>query len=376
MPKHLTVNDTASFVTASSVGAVNGIAQLGSDGKVPTAQLPASATGSVDSVNGHVGNVILTASSVGAVDLSEKGAASGVAQLDSTSRLVVGQLPTTAVVTSQLGAVLGVATLDNGGKLSPSQIPAPAVSSVNGHTGTVALTAADVGAVDATVRGLANGVATLDSGTKVPVAQIPSLISQYQPVPGVTPAGAGEVLTAVSGGSNSAQWSAPLAYTAVSAGTMPSGVPGGSLCTRTDTRTLYEYVSGAWVLLPYVEPWRVLTLVSTVRGFQNNLPMWLPKIRRVGSHVFVRGRMELKAGGSFPAAADMAVITLPSDCIPAASTELTGTASTSGSQGGYARFQVNSPLDATDPGTITLWTGNGPTPSTTWVGVQGSYWLD
>lgn len=50
---------------------------------------------------------------------------------------------------------------------------ATAVQSVNGQTGVVTLSAADVGAVSTGVMGLANGVATLDSGGKVPSAQLP-----------------------------------------------------------------------------------------------------------------------------------------------------------------------------------------------------------
>lgn len=376
MPKHLTQDDAATFVAAAEVGAANGIAQLGSDGKVPTAQLPPSSAGSVDSVNGMIGNVTLTATNVDAVPNSDRGAASGVAQLDSSSHLVAAQLPTTVLTTAQMGAVLGVATLDNGGKLSPSQVPTPAVASVNGHTGAVALVPSDVGAVDLTQKGAPGGVATLDSGTKIPIAQVPSLLSQYQPVPGATPTKAGMRLTAVSSGSNSAQWAEPLTYTATSVGSMPSGVPSGSLCTRTDTKELYEYVSGAWVLLPYAEPWRTAPLKSGVRGYNNNEAQWVPKLRRRGSQVFLRGRMELTAGGNFPASSAVQVIVLPSDCVPTFPTEIQGASTTAGTQVGAARFQVNPSTYVTDPGTIVLYTGTGPTPATPWVGIWGSYWVD
>jgi hypothetical protein len=370
------VNDTSSFVTETQVGVANGIAQLGSDGKVPTAQLPPSATGAVLSVNGQVGNVALTAANVDAVANIDKGAVNGVAQLDSGGHLPVAQLPASVVVSSQVGAPSGIATLDNTGKLSPSQVPTAPVTSVNTHTGAVVLTSTDVGALATTARGAANGVASLDSGTKIPIAQIPSLLSAYQPVPSATPTKAGEVLSAVGSGSNTAQWAEPLVYTAASSGGMPSGVPAGSLCTRTDVRALYEYVSGAWVLLPYAEPWRTVSLHSGVRGYQNNNADWLPKVRRVGSQVFVRGRMELTSGANFAASASIATIVLPSDCIPLYPAELTGTSTSAGSQEGFARFQVNTPSDPTNPGTIILVTGAGPTPNTGWVGIQGSFWVD
>ncbi|MER6236548.1 hypothetical protein ABT185_10840 [Streptomyces clavifer] len=54
-----------------------------------------------------------------------------------------------------------------------------AVSSVNGLTGVVSLTAASVGALASTVRGAVNGVASLDSGSRVPAAQMPDLTSTY-----------------------------------------------------------------------------------------------------------------------------------------------------------------------------------------------------
>ncbi|MER6112437.1 hypothetical protein [Streptomyces hirsutus] len=54
-----------------------------------------------------------------------------------------------------------------------------AVASVNGQTGVVNLTAANVGALATTARGAANGVASLDAGTKVPTAQIPDLTATY-----------------------------------------------------------------------------------------------------------------------------------------------------------------------------------------------------
>lgn len=67
MPKHLTTDDTADFVTTGQVGAVDGVASLGSDGKVPDAQLPATITDGVTSLNGQVGNLDIDADFVGAV---------------------------------------------------------------------------------------------------------------------------------------------------------------------------------------------------------------------------------------------------------------------------------------------------------------------
>lgn len=165
----------------------------------------------VTSVNSLTGAVVLTAASVGAVATSARGAANGVASLDSGTLVPVAQIPnlpasriTSGVIdinriptgststtvplgnhthsyiaTSARGVANGVASLDGSGKVPSAQLPAGggggAVDSVNGHTGVVVLTAADVSALATTTRGAASGVASLDSSTLVPVAQIPAL---------------------------------------------------------------------------------------------------------------------------------------------------------------------------------------------------------
>ncbi|MEV8055144.1 hypothetical protein AB0P37_01105 [Streptomyces antimycoticus] len=98
-------------IPSTAAGTVGGVAQLDASGKVPAAQLPeSSGGGAVASVNGQTGAVVLTASDVGAATASHthtaaqvgalattaRGAASGVASLDASSRLPVAQLPTAA----------------------------------------------------------------------------------------------------------------------------------------------------------------------------------------------------------------------------------------------------------------------------------------
>ncbi|MEV0440949.1 hypothetical protein AB0I84_09180 [Streptomyces spectabilis] len=156
----LTAGDVGALATTTA-GAANGVATLGTDGKVPAAQLPTS-TNAVASVNGKTGTVVLGASDVN------------------------------AVATSAAGAAGGVATLDTSGKVPTAQLPAAsggAVASVNGQTGAVVLAAADVGAAAAshthtaaqvgalatTTRGTANGVAPLDAASDVPLANLPDL---------------------------------------------------------------------------------------------------------------------------------------------------------------------------------------------------------
>lgn len=162
----------------------------------------------VSSVNGSTGAVTITAISIGALATSQRGAANGVASLDSSTKVPLAQIPnipgaqitsglvnidriptgssgTTValgnhthpyVPTSEKGAASGVATLDGAGKVPLAQIPnLSVVSSVNGQVGLVVLTAADVSAVPLTQKGAVNGVASLDSASLIPVAQIPDL---------------------------------------------------------------------------------------------------------------------------------------------------------------------------------------------------------
>jgi hypothetical protein len=118
MPKHLTTNDSASFVAATAVGAASGVAPLGSDSKIPATFLPDVGAGTVNSVNGKTGTVLLTASDVGSVAANAVGNPNGVAPLDATGRLPISKLPTSAVQT------------------------------VNGYTGpSVTLAASDLGAI-------------------------------------------------------------------------------------------------------------------------------------------------------------------------------------------------------------------------------------
>lgn len=103
--------------------------------------------GAVSSVNGQTGIVNLTASSVNAIDMTQKGIANGVATLDATGLVPLSQLPSTVA----------------------------GVTSVNGQTGDVNLTASSVNAIDMTEKGFANGVATLDATGLVPLSQLPTI---------------------------------------------------------------------------------------------------------------------------------------------------------------------------------------------------------
>lgn len=117
----------------------------------------------VTSVNSLTGVVTLTAASVGA-------------ETSAGAQAKVDVLAATVVPLTQKGANNGVATLDGSGKIPSGQLPTGSgVTSVNGQSGAVTLTAADVSAVPTSQKGAASGVATLDGSTLVPVAQIPGL---------------------------------------------------------------------------------------------------------------------------------------------------------------------------------------------------------
>jgi hypothetical protein len=155
-------------------------------------QLPSS--GAILSVNGHTGTVVLSASDVGAaaagdltaetsariaadsnlIPIAQKGAASGIASLDSGGKLLTSQLPPLAIVnlstvnsqaamialTAQRGDIAIRTDLGSTWLLTaddPTQagnwvelVAIGKVSSVNGSTGAITITAASIGAALAT----------------------------------------------------------------------------------------------------------------------------------------------------------------------------------------------------------------------------------
>ena len=126
--------------------------------------------GSVDSVNSKTGVVELMAEDIPVTAPSdkpswtntkaylnglynEKGAANGVATLDSNSKIPVSQIPSLNYIpTTQKGVANGVATLDSSVKIPGSQIPS-------------------LDYIPTTQKGAASGVATLDTTGKIPVGQ-------------------------------------------------------------------------------------------------------------------------------------------------------------------------------------------------------------
>jgi hypothetical protein len=213
-----------SAVPNSSKGIANGVASLDGTGKVPSAQLPATAS-AVTSVNTQTGAVVLAATDVGAIPTTQKGAANGVASLDGTGKVPSGQLPSYVddvleftnqaafPATGTTGLIYVALDTNKIYRWSGSayvEISSNSVNSVNGKTGVVALVPSDIGAFPAdgtttlpiaqiptgvtitTVargndsrivgaeqaanKGVANGYASLDGTGKVPASQLPSYV--------------------------------------------------------------------------------------------------------------------------------------------------------------------------------------------------------
>jgi glycerophosphoryl diester phosphodiesterase len=108
------------YIPVTAEGVANGVATLGSDGKVPTAQLPSASSGAVTSVNTHTGAVVLGASDVGAYSSSAGAAlASRVTATESGRLLTANNLSDLASTTSaRTNLGLGGAALRNVGTTS------------------------------------------------------------------------------------------------------------------------------------------------------------------------------------------------------------------------------------------------------------------
>lgn len=128
----------------------------------------------VHSINGRTGIVQISAADLSAVPLAQKGAANGVASLDSAGYVPISQLPAGTMGVSSVDGRSGVVTLTDRYS-SLDHVHSYPVTSVNGKTGVVALAPADMGAVSAALLGANSGVATLDAGGKLLGAQVPDV---------------------------------------------------------------------------------------------------------------------------------------------------------------------------------------------------------
>lgn len=143
-------------VATTAIGVASGVASLDTGTKVPLAQLPTGTTSSTVALGNHTHSNYQ--------DTGQKGAVNGYASLDASGDVPIAQIPTgTSATTVAIG---------NDARLSDARTPI-AHKSTHASGGSDALSPADIGAMTAASRGAANGVASLDGSTKVPAAQMP-----------------------------------------------------------------------------------------------------------------------------------------------------------------------------------------------------------
>ena len=202
-------------------GAASGVATLDTGTKIPIAQVPTGTTSTTVSLGNHthtIANVTSLQTTLDAkIPLTQRAAASGVATLDASTKIPIAQVPTgTTASTVALGAhthaisdttnlqttldakiaatekaaASGVATLDSGSKIPIAQVPTGSTSTTvalgnhthagfaaTSHTHAISDTTNLQATLDAKVaaseKAAVNGIATLDATTRVPIAQLP-----------------------------------------------------------------------------------------------------------------------------------------------------------------------------------------------------------
>ncbi|MEH2126440.1 hypothetical protein [Nostoc sp.] len=239
------IDVTEANLTLNNLGGTLSIVKGGTGSTSASAALTALGAASSTSLTTHTTNTSnphsVTAAQTGAIPITDKGIANGVATLDTGAKIPDSQIPDSitrdtelsaglstkadsssltshtsntsnphsttaaqvgAIATTARAAANGVASLDASTLIPIAQIPTTIArnSDLTTHTSNTSnphsVTAAQVGALATSTRGAQNGVASLDGGTLIPVAQIPSTIARSADV------------TAATVGNNTAQWNA------------------------------------------------------------------------------------------------------------------------------------------------------------------------
>jgi len=215
---------TGDFIPVTEKGAANGVASLGSDGKVPSSQLPPAAAAPVTSVNGEIGDVVLTTANISEntnlyfTDTRAKNAA----VLNDISGSQIDQAPSVSAVKTYITTEIG-----NEASERASQ---DTVLDNKINTEISDRTAADALLIPLTQKGQPEGVATLDVSGKIPAAQIPPT-----------------AITSVTVVATIAERDALIAQE-------------GDFCVVTDVNETYVYNGAEWIQL------EVGSAVSSVNG--------------------------------------------------------------------------------------------------------------
>jgi len=168
----------ASEVTDAGVSAL--LSDAGSDTRAVVNGVVTVATA------GKLDTTVAAATYVKAANLDSAAAAkvltSGTS-LNNAVKVSVNAAAASKIAMTEKGAASGVAQLDSGSKVPVAQIPDLSAS--------YAAKSVETSKLDASQKGAASGVASLDSGTKIPVAQIPDAV---KPDNSGKPVGKGELM--------------------------------------------------------------------------------------------------------------------------------------------------------------------------------------
>lgn len=186
--------DPAGLVSFSTVGQPNGVAPLGADGKIPDEYLDGTAGSSIappyDPENTYDQGDYCTYNGA----LYQANVDIDTPEAWNESHWTAVSVTEQFIPNTEKGAASGVATLDTSGKLTPDQKPsytaaevgadgegsaAEVQTNLSAHTGNTnnphSVTAAQVGAIPLSQKGEPNGVAPLDENGKVPSDNLSAL---------------------------------------------------------------------------------------------------------------------------------------------------------------------------------------------------------